>query len=136
MCRFFTSLAILAVVSTAKAADDCCLTSGDSSSCPEGKTFIDDVDSYDAETGNTYHACCAGGNIEMELETLLENLDMCGSDVQTTSTMDEEDVDEETTTTTTTSSGGGASDCCLIASDTSCPDGKTYMGKFIGLYRY
>ena len=220
MCRFFTSLAILAVVSTAKAADDCCLTSGDSTSCPDGKTFIDDIDTYDADTGNTYTACCAGGNIE--LETLLENLDMCGStaEVQTTSTT-EEDVDEETTTTTTgsgginlqnedcctpegtdcpiqmpnpistaearaaggiiccedgvsqmnmgkdlpmscaalvaeeatdgpevtvtttaeggedttttttTTGGGGASDCCLIASDSSCPDGKTYMGEFI-----
>ena len=212
MCRFFTSLAILAVVSTAKAADDCCLTSGDSSSCPEGKTFIDDVDTYDADTGNTYTACCAGGNIE--LETMLENLNMCGSDVQTASTTDENgdeettttttgsgginlqnedcctpegtdcpiqmpnpisaaeareaggiiccedgvsqmnmgkdlpmscaalaaeeatdgaevEVMDEDTTTTTTTSGGSASDCCLIASDSSCPDGKTYMGKFI-----
>ena len=217
MCRFFTSIAILAVVSTAKAADDCCLTSGDSSSCPEGKTFMEEVDSFDAETGNTYHACCAGGNIEMELETMLETLDMCGSDVQTASAT-EEDGEEETTTTTTgsggvnlqnedcctpegtdcpiqmpnpisaaearvaggiiccedgvsqmnmgkdlpmscaalaaeeatdgaevmdedtttttTTSGGGASDCCLVASDSSCPEGKTYMGEFIKVFIY
>jgi len=175
---------------------------------------MEEVDSFDAETGNTYHACCAGG-IEMELETLLENLDMCGSDVQIASAT-EEDGDEETTTTgsggvnlqnedcctpegtdcpiqmpnpisaaearaaggiiccedgvsqmnmgkdlpmscaalaaeeatdgaevevmdedataMTTTSGGGASDCCLVASDSSCPDGKTYMGEFISLY--
>ena len=74
---------------------------------------------------------CGWCNIEMELETI----NLCGtSDVQTASTTDEEDVDEEITTTTTSSGGGGASDCCMVASDSSCPEGKTYMGKFIIVY--
>jgi hypothetical protein len=135
-------------------ANDCCLTPGDESSCPEGKMFMGeykicatssfsffttDLHIYfatleEADTvldGDVHHTCCVGGNIEMELETI----NLCGtSDVQTASTTDEEDVDEETTTTTS-SGGGGASDCCLIASDSSCPDGKTYMGEFLSLYR-
>ena len=82
---------------------------------------MEEVDSFDAETGNTYHACCAGGNIEMELETLLENLDMCGSDVQTASTT-EEDGEEETTSTTTGSGGVNLQneDCCT-PEGTDCP---------------
>ena len=43
-------------------------------------------------------------------------------------------MDKDTTTTTTASDGGGASDCCLVASDSSCPEGKTYMGEFIKVF--
>ena len=87
-----------------EAASECCLTPGDSSSCPSGFTFIgensismtfcptfvilililsisplDDVDTL--INGVNHHACCEGGNFEMELM----DLDMCSTGTASTS---------------------------------------------------
>ena len=77
--------------------------------------------------------CCTSEGADVDFDVIMPcpatgDVSVMTTSTEETDTTTEKGDDEETTTTT--SSGGGADDCCLTSGDeSSCPEGKMFMGE-------
>ena len=101
----------------------CCKTT--EATCPEGAPMSDG-------TKMSYEICCTTDNPGTYI---FDWLVVCGKEgsvqvMDVNGEGDDQGEDEDETTTTTTTSGADATDCCTTT-DSTCPSGKTNVGKYL-----
>ena len=137
MCRFFTSAAILAASILGTRAEDECCTLGLTLTCPEGMKQMDE-NTADTRIVNDLDGlvCCTAEGADVDFDVIMPcpatgDVSIMTTFTEETDTTTTEEGDDKETTTTALSNGGGGGDCCLTSGDeSSCPEGKMFMGEY------